>query len=77
MITKEQQEEIAAYVERSVHDWVTNDFYGTILLELINANTDILYIVRNDLSSEDKPLIRKLCRKVIRNVLINEIEKLS
>lgn len=77
MVKEEVKEEICNYVERSVHDWVTQQFYGTVLLELINANTDILYLVRNDLTPEDKPLVRKLIRKVIRKVLVEEIQKLS
>ena len=74
---KETEERLTASVRENVRELVLTKLYGPVVAELINAATDIAYLSDRTLDEAERPLVRKIARRVIREVLVQEISKLA
>lgn len=70
MITDEQREKISELTVNGVNGWAKKLFCGPILLELINGQTDLIYLAVPDLSEDDRVEVRRIVREKVKEELV-------
>lgn len=75
-MTDETRALLEQQMEKDVREWVRARFLTTVLNELISANTEVAYML-HDIDESERAEVRKLARKVIRRVLVDEIAQLG
>lgn len=77
MITNEQEVKIAELTINGVNGWAKKLFCGPILLELINGQTDLIYLAMPDLSEDDRVEVRRIVREKVKEELVKVFVQLG
>lgn len=77
MLTEEQKQRIEESTKESINTWAKKMFMGPVLIELINAQTDIAYITMRDLSEGDRGQVRRVVRENVKNELLKVFSELG
>lgn len=74
-MTEEQIEIIREAAKDGVETWAKEMFCGPIMQELINGQTELIYIMLQDLRESDKAQVKKIVKEVMTKEFVNYFKK--
>lgn len=77
MLSEEQKETIKEATKESINGWAKKMFCGPVLIELINAQTDLTYITMPEISEADRGAVRRLVKEHVKKELLKVFSELG
>lgn len=76
-MTDEEREKVETLTVDAINGWARKLFCGPVMLELVNGQTDLVYLAMPSLKEEDRPAVRRIVREKVKAELMNLFNDLS